>query len=192
MPFPPPYPALIVLGLVALLRLWELAVSRARLRAARAAGTAEAIPEPGYRAMVLVHLGWWLGCAAETVWRGDNWPAAVALPAGAAWLAALGLRAWMMAALGGLWNVRLVARTGQPIVTGGPYRWVRHPNYLAVIVEIAAVPLLVGAPLTALLGSAANAWVLRGRIAREEAYLGAFPAWRRAFAHKKRLLPGVF
>ena len=94
--------------------------------------------------------------------------------------------------MGSFWNVRLLRREEQPIVTGGPYRYLRHPNYLAVTIEIAAFPLITGAYWTALAGSAANAAVLWFRIRREEAYLFSFPAYRAAFAGKKRLIPGVF
>jgi methyltransferase len=69
---------------------------------------------------------------------------------------------------------------------------VRHPNYSAVILEMAAVPLLVGAPLTALLGSLANGVVLYFRIRQEEAYLFSVSGYERAFGHKKRLVPWVF
>ena len=85
-----------------------------------------------------------------------------------------------------------MGRERQPVVTGGPYRYIRHPNYVVVFVEIAAVPLLLGAYGTALLGSLANAWVLAGRIRREEAYLLSVPAYRAAFADKARFVPGLF
>jgi methyltransferase len=97
-----------------------------------------------------------------------------------------------MASLGRLWNVRIVERREQPVVTAGPYAWVRHPNYLAVVLEVAAVPVLLGALGTALLGSLANAVVLYFRIRAEEAYLFAQPGYAAAFAGKKRFLPGLF
>jgi methyltransferase len=97
-----------------------------------------------------------------------------------------------MAALGGLWNVRLISRADQAVVADGPYRYIRHPNYLAVVLEVAAVPLLLGAYWTALIGSVANGLVLWRRIANEEAYLFTVEAYREAFAGKKRLIPGVF
>jgi isoprenylcysteine carboxyl methyltransferase (ICMT) family protein YpbQ len=63
---------------------------------------------------------------------------------------------------------------------------------LAVILEIAGVPLLAGAPWTALVGSLANGWVLGGRIRKEEAYLFSVPGYAAAFSDKKRFVPGVF
>jgi methyltransferase len=184
--------ALPVLGVVLLQRLWELWLSWRRLRAACETGQARPIAERTFFAMAAVHGAWLTGCLGEALWRQAPWRPELGWPAAAAWALALALRLWMMSALGSLWNVRLIERREQPIVTGGPYRYVRHPNYLAVIVEVAAVPLLVGAYATAIVGSLANALVLWPRIRREEAYLSGVPAWRAAFARKKRFLPGLF
>ena len=73
-------------------------------------------------------------------------------------------------------------------VTGGPYRWLRHPNYVAVIIEMIALPLASGAWITATLGSLGNALLLRARIAIEERALGA--RWAEAFAAVPRFVPG--
>jgi methyltransferase len=75
------------------------------------------------------------------------------------------------------------------VVTGGPYRFVRHPNYVAVFVELAALPLVHGAYLTAILGATVHVWVLRQRIGAEEAVLHADPAYRTAMAAKPRFVP---
>jgi methyltransferase len=85
----------------------------------------------------------------------------------------------------------LVPRDLTP-VEAGPYRYIRHPNYVAVILEFLAVPLVAGAHLSAGLLSAVNAYVLYDRIRAEEALLDASPAYRKAFAGKSRFLPGVF
>ncbi len=188
-----------VVALVALQRLAEVAWSAYRARQDGRAGSARLLPEPGYRWMVLVHGGWLAGCLIEPLlwpqaatsgaWAlGGLWAAVWA----AIWMAALGLRCWVLASLGRLWSVRLVQRTTQPIVTAGPYAWLRHPNYLAVVLEIAAVPLLIGAWRTALAGSLANLAVLVPRIRREERYLLSLPGYRTAFGAKKRLIPWVF
>lgn len=183
---------LLVMGAIGTLRLGELIVSAARLRAGRRAGTAQPLTEPAYPWIVAVHAAWFAGTLIE------GWAVPRALPgwilvaAGCAWAVSLALRGWMMASLGTLWNVRILVRDRQPVVTQGPYAWIRHPNYLAVILEIGAVPLLLGAPWTAVLGTLANAAVLTFRIRREEAYLFSQSGYRTAFEHKKRLLPGVF
>lgn len=77
-------------------------------------------------------------------------------------------------------------------MTTGPYRWIRHPNYLCVILEIAALPLLHSAWLSALGLSALNACVLAFRIRTEERLLTEVPGWREAFADRARFVPGLF
>jgi len=77
-------------------------------------------------------------------------------------------------------------------VTSGPYRYVRHPNYVAVILEFLAIPLLAGAWVSALVLSGWNAFVLFDRIQSEERALDESPAYRRAFEGKARFIPGVF
>jgi methyltransferase len=191
----------LVLGCIAALRLGELIFSAWRLRIERRAAGADAptaaVAERVYPWMVLAHAGWYAGCVLEG-WlapaayahvAGGSW---VVWSAAAAWGASLGLRVWLWASLGRWWSVRIVARAHQPIVTHGPYAWVRHPNYVAVILEIAAVPLLLGAPWTALVGSTANGVVLAFRIRREETYLFAQPGYRAVFAGKRRFIPGLF
>jgi len=77
---------------------------------------------------------------------------------------------------------------GDPPVTAGPYRFVRHPNYVAVIAEMAALPLVHGAWLTAGVFTLGNAWLLRVRIRAEERALGE--TWQHAFAGRPRFVPG--
>ncbi len=181
-----------ILAAVLAQRVWELQFSWRKLREAAAAEQARPLPEPGFPVMVAVHAAWFAGCFAEVALLEPAFRAGLILPLLAVWAGSLGLRYWVISSLGALWNVRLVERARQPVVTGGPFRYIRHPNYLAVIVEIAVIPLLVGAYWTALLGSLGNALVLWRRIAAEESHLFQTPAYRDAFARKKRLIPGVF
>ena len=91
------------------------------------------------------------------------------------WLAAFlvlqGLRVWTLATLGRRWTTRIIILPGAPLVARGPYRFIRHPNYLVVVGEIACLPLALGAPLIALAFSLANAAVLTVRIRAENAAL---------------------
>jgi methyltransferase len=102
-------------------------------------------------------------------------------------LLAQGLRWWAIATLGPRWSTRIVVLPGAPPVTDGPYRFLRHPNYLAVVLELAAVPLIGGALVTAAAASLGNAFLLAVRIRAEERALG--PEWGRAFGSLGRLLP---
>ena len=102
-------------------------------------------------------------------------------------LAAQGLRWWAIASLGERWSTRVIVRPEAVPVRSGPYRWLRHPNYLAVGLELAAVPLIHGAWLTALCFSVMNAVLLSVRIRAEEAALG--PLWSEAFHALPRFVP---
>ncbi len=78
------------------------------------------------------------------------------------------LRYWCIASLGARWNTRIIVVPGESPIRRGPYRWLRHPNYLAVTLEIAVLPLLLRAPFTLLVFSLANLALLRQRIGLEE------------------------
>lgn len=86
----------------------------------------------------------------------------------AALVGSLVLRYWVVATLGHRWTTRVVCLAGVPLIAEGPYRWLRHPNYLAVAVEIVALPLIHTAWWTAGLVSLVNAALLRVRIRVEE------------------------
>ena len=98
------------------------------------------------------------------------------------------LRYWAITTLGPRWNTRVIVLPGSAPVTGGPYRFVRHPNYVAVVAELFFLPLVHGAWWTALFFSLANAWLLTVRIRVEERALGDL--WQRHFAEAPRFVPG--
>jgi methyltransferase len=177
-----------LVALVALQRLAELRLARRNLERALAHGGQEA--ESGhYRWMVLLHALWLLACPLE-VWLLDR-PFRPGLAAAMLVLfgAAMALRYWVIATLGERWTTRIVVVPGAAPVTGGPYRHLRHPNYLAVILELLALPLIHGAWLTALLAGISNALVLRVRIAAEEKALAGASDYGAVFADRPRLLP---
>src|SRR5690606_13503707 len=94
-------------------------------------------------------------------------------------LGSQGLRWWCIRTLGPRWNTRVIVVPGMPLVDGGPYWWLRHPNYVAVVVEGVALPLAHSAWLTALVFTAANAWLLTVRTRTENRALAdAAPARR--------------
>jgi methyltransferase len=163
----------LLVGGVAAQRLLELRLSRRHLRALLRRGGVE-VASRHYPAMVLLHTAFLLACPLE-VWvlRRPFRPGLAAAMA-ALLASAQGLRYWAIATLGERWTTRIVCLPGAPPVTAGPYRWLRHPNYLAVAVEIAALPLLHGAWLTAAVFSLADAAVLTVRIRHEEAALARF------------------
>ncbi|MDH4159857.1 MAG: hypothetical protein OEV62_06340 [Actinomycetota bacterium] len=152
--------------LVALERLAELAVARRNLAWALRNGGVEYGRET-FRWMVLLHVGLLVGSLLE-VWLLDppwlpwlGWPMLVLVVASQA------LRWWCIATLGQQWNTRVVVVPGLPLVSRGPYRWFRHPNYVAVAVEGVALPMVHTAWITAGVFTVLDAFVLRSRIRTE-------------------------
>lgn len=150
------YVALILL--VAVERVAELVVSKRNLEWSKANGGRE-FGAGHYPVMVALHTGLLAGAVLEARMRKRwIWPAFWVV------LAAQALRWWCITTLGRQWNTRVVVVPGAPRIVGGPYRLVPHPNYVAVILEGAALPLVGGAWITAGVFSVANALLLRTRI----------------------------
>lgn len=164
------YTALV--ALVAVERVVELVVAR-RHEARLAERGGRPVGDGHYPVMVVLHTGFLAACVAEP-WLLDR-PFLPALGAAAALLvvATMALRWWVIATLGDRWTTRIWVVPGEAPVTGGPFRWLRHPNYLAVAVELVALPLVHSAWLTALLFGGANLALLRHRIRVEEEALSA-------------------
>ena len=159
-----------LLLLVVVQRLAELRLSARNARRLLARGGVEA-GRGHMPLLVALHVGFLIACPLE-VWRLDRplrwWLAAPALVVlGLAQL----LRIWAIRSLGERWSVRVIVVPGVAPVESGPYRHIRHPNYLAVILEIASIPLIHGAWITAAAFSALNGAALALRIHVEERLL---------------------
>ncbi|PVU81194.1 hypothetical protein DDP54_17835 [Cellulomonas sp. WB94] len=166
---------LVLLGAVAVERLAELVVSARNARWSFARGGTEH-GRGHFPAMVTLHTALLIGCAAEVVLADRPFLPALGWVALVAALASQVLRWWCIAVLGPRWNTRVITVPGLPLVSSGPYRWLRHPNYVAVVVEGFALPLVHTAWVTALVFTVLNA-VLLGwfRIPAEERALGLAP-----------------
>ncbi|HEX3711716.1 MAG TPA: isoprenylcysteine carboxyl methyltransferase family protein [Trebonia sp.] len=114
--------------------------------------------------MIVLHVGLIAGCVLEPLLAHRSFIPALGWPMLAVTLAANGLRWWCIATLGDRWTARVIVLPGEPLVRSGPYRWFAHPNYVAVIVEGAALPLTGSAWITACAFTAANAVLLTVRI----------------------------
>ena len=167
------------------MRLAEVVWSARNLR--RAGGGSQAAPR-SFPLMVSINVALFGLCIVP---RRRRPPLVLELAALTGLLAAVGLRLWVIACLGPAWNVKAVVPKRMEVVTRGPYGWIRHPNYLAVILEFAALPVAVGAYPEAVALSAANAAVLVPRIRAEEELLDRVPGYREAFAGVPRLLPDL-
>jgi methyltransferase len=163
----------VLLAVVTAERLAELALARRNTAALLARGGYEVAPRH-YPVIVLLHAAWLGGLW----WLGRDHPIRIV------WLAVFvalqALRFWVLTTLGSRWTTRIIVVPDAPLIASGPYRFVRHPNYLVVMGEIACLPLALGLPLFALGFSLANAAVLAVRVRAENGALaGARDAGRR-------------
>jgi methyltransferase len=153
-----------VLALVTLQRLAELALARRNARVLLAQGGVEVAPGH-YPAIVALHAAWLAGL----------WLLAVSRVPDPVLLAVFGVlqagRGWVLASLGSHWTTRIIVVPGAHLVRSGPYRFVRHPNYLIVAGEILVLPLAFGLVVFAAVFSCLNALVLWVRIRAEDAAL---------------------
>jgi len=174
------------LALTGLERIGELLLSRRNARIAFAEGATES-GAGQFRWMALVHALFLPCCAGEVLLLHRPFPGALGWLCLGGAACAQGLRWWAIASLGRRWNVRVIVVPADRPIRRGPYRLLRHPNYVAVAAEMLLVPLAHGAWITALVFSAVDALLLRARIRVEEQALG--PVWQREFAKVPRFIP---
>ncbi|MGB3736529.1 MAG: isoprenylcysteine carboxylmethyltransferase family protein [Ilumatobacter sp.] len=161
---------------VALQRLGELAWSKRNERRLRSRGAIE-YGQSHYPAMVALHVGWLASTLLEARRsdrprrRSGGAPTPVRVVALVVFVMAQPLRYWAITSLGDRWSTRVLIPPDEGAVTTGPYRWLDHPNYVAVVAEIAAAPLMLGAWRTATWATVANADVLRRRLRVERSAL---------------------
>lgn len=166
---------LVVLGLLGVERLFELYLSRGhQAQLIERGGTL--VEADGFLLILVVHVGLFPALLVEHAlapWSGawiGTWPLL-----GAA-LAAQGVRYWCIWTLGDRWTTRVVVVPGEDRIQGGPYRWLEHPNYLAVVVELLAIPAAFGLWASAIALSVLNVVALRRRVHVEVAALRAAEA----------------
>lgn len=151
-------------------RLVELVVAERNRRWSAERGGTEFGSEH-YPVMVLLHAGLLAGCLLEAIALHRPFVWALGVPMLALLVAAQVLRWWCITTLGHQWNTRVIVVPGASRVTGGPYRLVPHPNYVAVIVEGFALPLVHSAWITAVAFTVLNAALLKTRLDVENAAL---------------------
>ena len=152
-----------LLAVIVVERICELAVSQRHAMASLAEGGIE-YGKGHFAVMVALHVGLLLGCIVEPIVTHAPFLPPLAYPMIVVVISANVLRWWCIAALGPRWSARVIVIPGRPLVHAGPYRWFAHPNYVAVVVEGAALPLAGSAWTTALTFTALNAWLLTVRL----------------------------
>ncbi|MCA1827896.1 MAG: isoprenylcysteine carboxyl methyltransferase family protein [Myxococcales bacterium] len=166
----------VFLALIGAERLAELWLSRRNARKALGRGGVE---RGNFVPMALAHALFFPACAIEA---GGFHPAIAASV-----VLTQALRWWAVFSLGDRWNVRVIVVPGERPSRRGPYRFVRHPNYIAVVAEMLLIPLAGGAVFTAIVFSALNGILLRSRIRDEEEALGE--SYAREFEKVPRFIP---
>lgn len=182
---------LILLGCVGLERLWELQISRRHQRDLATRG-AQKHSDPLYRWMVALHAGVLFGAAVEVIALRRPFIVRLAILALLLFLLATLLRWWVIRTMGMHWNTEVVDSGSLGVISEGPFRWIRHPNYVGVFVELIALPLIHTAWITASLAAVLNVFVLRHRLRIEERLLHAVPTYQTSMAGKPRFLPRIF
>jgi len=150
--------------------LGELILSRSNEKTLRRRGAIEPAGDV-YRTLAWAYPMMFVVMAIEGAFGGPP-PGAMAAAGVLVFLVAKVLKFWAIATLGTRWTYRVLVPPDAPLVTSGPYAWVRHPNYLAVFGEIAGIAMLVGAPFTGAISLITFGGLVRKRIAVEERALG--------------------
>lgn len=157
------------IAFVILQRLAELIIAKRNEKRMLAKGAVE-FDRDGYKFIVLMHTLFFLSLLSEKIYfnRGLNayWIILIIL----FFLAQL-LRYWAIISLGEFWNTRIIVLKGKPLIKKGPYRFLSHPNYMAVITEIAVIPLIFSCYITAIVFSVLNLLAITRRIKIEDAAL---------------------
>jgi methyltransferase len=178
----------VLVSATALQRLLELGLSRRNLaRLSSAARAADSLAN--WTVLVAAQVLWLAGCALEPALSGTLPPPAISWTGLAIFLAGALLRVWCIRSLGRAWNARARVDPGIRIVTSGPYRWIRHPNYLGVLLELVGLPLTGGAWWTLAFSAPLHVLVLVRRIRGEDALLFALPGYADAMGRKGALVP---
>jgi len=152
----------VIIGLVALQRLAELPYAERNTRALMARGAVE-IGREHYPWLVILHTAWLIAIFLAV----PSPPTIYAIPL-ALYIVLQVLRVWTLVSLGPYWTTRIITLPGVPLVKRGPYKFLRHPNYVIVIGEIAVLPLVFGEWMAAIVFSILNAIILFVRIREEE------------------------
>jgi methyltransferase len=180
-----------LLVIVGIGRLAELWISRRNQRQLEKKGVRK-IPEPHFRWMVLLHGSVLVIAGLEVLFLHRPLIPALAIPMAVLFVLSNVLRWWVIQTLGGLWNVELMESMSVGVVSSGPYRWVRHPNYVGVVAEVFSLPMIHTAWIAATLGTLGYMIILRRRLKLEDGFLMSDPAYRLAMGEKPRFFPRVF
>ena len=177
-----------LLALIALERVVELRISKRNAAAILQQGGSEH-GQGHFPVMVLLHTAIFPACFLEAWLLERPWRVGLGIAMALLIALTMALRYWAIRSLGPHWNTRVIVLPDAKIVSKGPYQWIRHPNYLAVIIELAAMPLFHGAWITMTTFGVANLFLLKHRIQVEEKALETHCDDLNHLSDKNRFLP---
>ncbi|HWF13184.1 MAG TPA: isoprenylcysteine carboxylmethyltransferase family protein [Candidatus Acidoferrales bacterium] len=180
-----------LLVIVGIGRLAELVISRRNQRRLEKQGVRK-IHEPLFRFLVLLH-GSILVCAGlEVLFLHRPLIPSLAISMGIVFILSNVLRWWVIWSMAGHWNVEIMDSARVGVVSSGPYRWVKHPNYVGVILEVFSLPMMHTAWITAILGTLGYMEIIRQRLKLENGALMASPEYRLIMGNKPSFFPRIF
>ena len=172
----------VILSIVIVQRLLELVIAKRNEKNMRAQGAYE-VGASHYPLMILLHVSFFVSLLIEVSMLNLT-PSPLFLLFLVMFLCVQGLRVWCLTSLGSFWNTKIIILPGAHVVTKGPYKYLRHPNYLVVSMEIALLPLMFEAYFTAICFTILNAIMLSIRIPTEERALKAATNYEQYVQHK--------
>jgi methyltransferase len=168
-------------------RLAEVKIAKKNEETLRTKGAVEA-GGSHYKWMVMMHVSFFIALFLEVIVFGASSPNWWIVPF-VLFLAAQIVRVWAITSLGVYWNTKIILLPGAKVVAKGPYRFIRHPNYLVVSLELLVIPLIFGAYITAILFTLLNILMLRVRIPEEEKALMELTDYENSHGQKQRFFP---
>jgi methyltransferase len=177
----------IMISIVIIQRLVEMKIANKNASWIKRRGGYE-VGRTHYKYIIAVHTFFFLVLFIEIYVMGLSISTWSILPFAVFLIAQLG-RVWALSSLGRFWNTRIMILPGAKVVAKGPYRYMRHPNYVIVVTEIVALPLIFQAYVTAILFTILNAIVLYVRIKAEEEALEAVTDYKEIFHRRHRFVP---
>ncbi len=178
-----------IVALVAIERLVELRISKRNAQAAFDKGGKE-YGQGHFGVMKALHTSFLFAAPAEVFLLDRPFVPWLFVLCFVALIGTMGLRYWAITSLKGRWNTRVIVVPDFPAEIGGPYTFLRHPNYVAVVIELAILPLMHGAWITALVWGVANFFLLRVRIQVEEEALSKACDYQARMGDRRRFVPG--
>lgn len=182
---------ILLLVVVGIGRLAELVISRRNQRQLEKQGVRK-IHEPLFRVLVLLHGSILVSAGLEVLFLRRPLIPALAISMAIIFILSNVLRWWVIWSMAGHWNVEIMDSARVGVVSSGPYRWIRHPNYVGVVLEVFSLPMMHTAWITAIFGTLGYMEIIRHRLKLENGALLANPEYRLVMGGKPSFFPRVF